>query len=779
MTILRRARQSRRPGRARRGALGIAASLAVPAVTVGIGIIIATLHASSPKFFQSSTQADFLKGDIENLSIDNRGQLVLGPSTQLVYETPSPFLWALAPGPNGTLFVGTGNEGKVFRVETQGALGRGSSFFDAGELEVHALAPAPDGGLYAASSPDGRIYKVDRNGRATPFFDPDDKYIWALASDAKGNLYAGTGDKGVVYKISPDGKGAPFYRTKATHATALAFDRTGNLLVGTESPGRLLRVDSEGRGFLLLDTPFGEIRALRFDDKGMLYVAAVSGRGGSGGAPPVPVDTPVRSSGDAARPGVPTVTVEVSSVSVADTSGGGSSPASGDRGTARGAIYRVAPDGLWDELWESRDDLPYDVILDNDGRLIVATGNKGKIYRLDGDPLRPTLLARASAQQVTALYKDARGAIYYATANPGKLYRLTAEFAPQGSYVSEVQDAKTVATWGTMSWRGTVGPASAGAKIEVSTRSGNSETPDDMWSPWSAAYPSSGSAITSPKARYLQWRAVLSGRGQGQQGSQGPILTSATAAYLQNNLRPQVRSITVHPPGIVFQKPFPSGDPDLAGFDKQTTPDRKLSADASGSQGSPGSPALGRRAYEKGLQTLIWKADDENGDELVYDLDYRREGESTWKPLRHAVTDPIYVWDTTTVPNGTYFVRVRASDLPSNGRETALTGELDSSSFDIDNSPPRFSTPTVRVEAGRTIVTFDVSDDQSPIQRVESSRDGQEWSAVFPKDGIADSKLEHYEVSLEGPIGLRGLSLRATDAMNNVATTQVEAPAQR
>ena len=56
------------------------------------------------------------------------------------------------------------------------------------------------------------------------------------------------------------------------------------------------------------------------------------------------------------------------------------------------------------------------------------------------------------------------------------------------------------------------------------------------------------------------------------------MLTSVTAAYLQRNLRPQVRSITVHPPGIVFQKPFSTGDPDLAGFDNQTTPERTLDA---------------------------------------------------------------------------------------------------------------------------------------------------------------------------------------------------------
>ena len=63
--------------------------------------------------------------------------------------------------------------------------------------------------------------------------------------------------------------------------------------------------------------------------------------------------------------------------------------------------------------------------------------------------------------------------------------------------------------------------------------------------------------------------------------------------------------------------------------------------------------AVGRKTYQKGLETLQWRADDENDDELVYEVQFRREGETTWKVLRSGLTDSILVWDTTTVPNGT------------------------------------------------------------------------------------------------------------------------------
>jgi sugar lactone lactonase YvrE len=732
----------------------------------------ALLFASSPRFFQAAAQADFLRGDMEQLSIDTRGQVSLGPATELVYETAAPFLWSLMPGPDGALFIGTGNEGRVFRVAADGT---GSAFFDAAELEAHALAATPDGGLYVGSSPDGKIYRVNRDGTSRVFFEPDEKYIWTMVADPKGTLYAATGDKGVVYRITADGKGTRFYQAKATHVTALALDRSGQLFLGTESPGRVLRVDAEGKAFVLLDSPFSEIRSLRFDDQGLLYVAAVSG-GATSSAAPRPDTGSDRPAAETTGGAVPTVTVEVTSVTLAEGSGGSSggttSPPREDRRPARGAIYRISPDGLWDQLWESREDAPYDLAFDSDNQLIVATGNRGKIYRLEGTPMQPTLLARAAAQQVTALHRDAKGRIYYATANPGKLFRLSPERAMRGSYESEAHDAGMVATWGAIRWRASV---PSGGRIELSTRSGNTPTPDDTWSVWSAPYSDpDGAPITSPKARYLQWRAVITRTGT------SPVLTSITAAYLQRNLPPQVASVTVHPPGIVFQKPFSTGDPDLAGFDNQTTPERALTNEAmTAQQGSSSSASLGRRTFQKGLQTLVWRADDENDDDLSFEVRFRREGEPLWKVLRRDLTEPILVWDTTTVPNGTYFVKIVASDAPSNAASSALTGEIDSEPFEIDNTAPQIAGGTARIDGSRTIVSFEVRDDHSPIQRVEHSQDGLRWTGVFPGDGIGDSKAERYEVVIDGVLGPRGLTIRASDALNNVATTQIEAPARR
>jgi sugar lactone lactonase YvrE len=715
-----------------------------------------TLYGSSPTFWEVSTENDFLRGEIENLSIDSFGRLTLGPTATPLYETNAPFVWTMITGQDGSIYAGSGNEGQVYRVDSAG---KGSVFFDTEELEVHALAVAPGGGLYVGTSPNGKIYRVDAKGVGTVFFDPDDRYIWSLAVDRAGNVFAATGDKGIIYKITPDGKGTTFYATKATHAMTLAFDRDGQLLAGTESPGRVFRIDAAGKPFVLLDSSYNEIHTLRVDSRGNIYVAAVSGRASAPDRPQPQPPPPTPPPG--LTPNVSTeITVVAVGESVVTSSPQGSTPPARNSGTTAGALYRILPDGAWDLLWESRTDTPYDVAVEADGTILLATGNSGKIFRLAGDPFQPTLIARANAQQVTGLLAQSEGRVLVTTSNPGKLLRLAAQRAERGTYTSDVRDAQTVALWGTIKWEA-VTPA--GSRLEISTRSGNTNTPDETWSDWSTTYTNNeGASITSPRARYLQWRATLTA-GKGD----APLLTSVTAAYLPRNVRPRVTLITVHPPGTVFQRPFPI-DPEIAGFEGDL-PGKRATQAAGGS-----SPTMGRRVYEKGLMTFVWRAEDDNGDNLSYDVFYRREGETSWKILKRSMDDEILVWDTTSVPNGRYTVRIVASDLPSNPTSGALAGARESNVFAIDNVPPVITVTSVRRNDGRATITFEVRDANSSVQKVDYSLDGDRWQSVYPKDGIADSRFEQFELTLEGEAVSRGVTLRATDALSNTASARGE-----
>jgi hypothetical protein len=733
-------------------------------------VAVALLSASTPVFWQVATRADLLKGDVENLSIDNDGRLALGPPTALVHDSAVPFLWSVITGSDGGLVVGSGNEGKVFRVDRDG---NATTLYDAPEISIYALAPAPNGGVYAAASPDGQIYRIDAEGAATPFFKPGEKYIWALAVDAAGNVFAGTGEKGVIYRITPDGKGSVFYKTRSTNVVALALDKAGNLLAGTESPGRVFRIDKNGQAFVLLESGFREIHSIRVNEAGVIYATAVAAKGVSGGDTSS-VELPAA---EPSKPvSIPSVSTEITGVTVIDVgaaAGADAKPGTtriGPRGT-KGAVYRIQPDGLWDTIWESSDDTPYDVTFEARGGVLVGTGTKGKIFRVASDPPQVTLVGRAPAQQVTRFLPMPKGETLYVTANPGRVFRLSPGRAEKGTYESDVRDAQTVSSWGAISWKGNV---PAGTRIELRTRSGNSQTPDDTWSKWSDPYRNAqGQQIESPKARYLQWQATLVGK------DASPVLTSVTAAYLQRNLRPYVTSITVYPAGNVFQKPYSTGEGEIAGFD-DGWPDTRPSPNALATAGSgsttvgasAGSP-LGRRIFQKGLQAFTWKAEDDNEDKLVYDVLYRRESDTAWKTLRRALTDQLFVWDTTSVPNGTYVLRIVASDAPANPPGAALTGEADSASFDVDNMPPAIRVTAFRREGNRTVIAFEAADEDSAVQRMDYSLDATKWRPIYPKDGICDSRVEQFELTLEGDAA--GVVLRATDAMGNVATARVDA----
>jgi hypothetical protein len=257
-----------------------------------------------------------------------------------------------------------------------------------------------------------------------------------------------------------------------------------------------------------------------------------------------------------------------------------------------------------------------------------------------------------------------------------------------------------------------------------------------------------------------------------------PVLTSESAAYLQRNIRPKVESITVHPAGVAFQKPFSTGEAEIAGFDDEPQ-DRKLANQGADQRSLVGAPTLGRRIYQRGLQTLAWKAEDENNDELTYSVLYRREGETSWRTLKTGLSDTLTVWDTSSAPNGTYVVKIVASDATSHPADQALAGELESSSFDIDNAPPAIAIGNIARDGARFVVPLEVRDADSSLTRVEYSLDAQKWQPAYPRDGMLDSRHEQFEIRLDADAAGRMLVVRATDALNNVGSGQAQVQASR
>lgn len=728
-----------------------------------LGLALApAVRAAAPQFWRIEGARAFLEGELEGIAVDSDGRLRLGPTARPLFDPEAPNAWCVARDARGTLYVGTGNEGRVVKIDGS----RGSVLFDAEELGVHAIALGPDGLVYAATSPDGAVYAIDpASGQAKRFFDPAETYVWALAFDASRALWVATGGEGRVYRVQPDGSATTVLASTETHVLSLAVAGDGRVYAGSAPEGLIYRLSPAGRPFVVYDSPFREIKALALGPDGSVYAAGIDGR-----APETtPRPTPPAPQQPQPQTGAVTAEVTVSeSFAIAPTALGGATVAGQQQAEApaRGALLRVRSTGDVDTLWTSPDDVPHSAAWSALG-VLVGTGGRGKVYRV-GDDRRWSLVATLPAEQVTGIVATPTGGAFLVTASPARVLALDAAPAARGRFVSRVKDAEVLASWGRLGWEGEL-PAGAGLQLE--TRAGNTATPDTTWTDWAPA--AAFGPATSEKARFLQVRLEL----RGAPGGASPTVEALSTAYLQRNLPPVIRQLTVHPAGEAFQKPISaSGEPEVLGLDVDPLSERAQAARPPA--GTPPAISFSRKLVQRGLRTLSWQAEDPNDDALLFDVHYRAQGEDAWRLLRAGLSEPVFAWDTATVPSGRYQLRVTATDAPGNPRDLALTQAKETGTFEVDNTPPTIK--AVVDPATPLVVRVSVQDDASPLRRLEVSVDAGPWEDVHPEDGIADATRESYRVEIPpAPAhasGRRLVVLRASDLLGNAATARVDLP---
>ena len=704
--------------------------------------------AGEPIVWETGSRADLLKGEARGVSITDTGVVTLAPNVTQLFNTEQAYVWSSTVDSSGNVYVGTGHDGKLFRI---GADGKGSLLFKASELDVTALAIASDGSIFAATSPDGKVYRITANGNSAVYFDPPDKYIWSLAILRDGSLAVGTGDKGKLYRVrsaaaKPDD--SLLVDTNQTHVMSLAVTAQGDLFAGTDPGGLVLRVSPEGKAFALLDSSLREIHALAAAADGSVYALAL----GDAAATTKTSTAAATTTTDAST----VASAVTTAVAVTDETGTTQAQAPqpvrsrNDLSNARSAVYRILPDGGSDVVWSSTSVTGF-AILAARGNVLVGTSDKGRIYSVTDDG-RDTLLLQSTEGQISSLVAHGSD-VFAATSNQGKLFRFGDAAIREGSYESPVRDAKLVATWGKIWWRG-AGP------IELQTRSGNSERPDTTWSDWSSAYnDAGGSQVSSPKARFIQWRATLRGGGRGE-----PKLEDVSLAYLPRNVAPEVLAITVLPPGVALQQQIQiQVDPNIEASGLDTSLFGIIA------QAPP------RRLYQRGARALQWQAEDRNGDTLEYAVYYRSLNETTFRLLKDHIRETFFTVDGASLADGRYVFRVIASDALDNPVGLAATAERISEPVDIDNTPPVIrAVGQPQVNGDRVRAVFDVEDGTGRIKRADVSIDGSPWREVFPDDGIADGSKERYSLDLTAAgSGEHTISLRAFDNSNNVGNISV------
>jgi hypothetical protein len=637
-------------------------------------------------------------------------------------------VWSVVGDAAGTLYAGTGEEGKLFKVTPDGKV---SLAWTAQASQVLCLAVDAKGEtVWAGTGPTARVVRVDGQG-ARVLCELPESYVWALVPDPRSSdLFAATGPNGRIYRITPAGKASVFFETRQDHVLCLAAGADGTLFAGTDKTGRVYRIDPRGKGFVLYQAAQAEVRTLLLE--GDVLYAGTSGTkkrsGGSTAAKSSESSTAARKEKEtstrvASRTAQETVTRAKTTARSKEVRKGSAAAAPSEPARGENSVYRISLDGPVREVF--RDKVLVLSLARQGTRLLVGTGLTGQLFEVDETTREKTELARLDHGQITSLFCRKDGTLVVATGDPGRLYVLEDRFRASGTLVSDVLDAKLVSKWGALRWRG---ESPAKSSISVAVRSGNVAEPDDTWSDWSADETDAGEAtVKAPAARYLQYRVTLKTQGL----AVSPVLHSLTVRYATINQAPEVKKVDV---------------PDLASATLDNPKKLKFK----------------------------WSATDPNEDELRYRLLVKKDGWQRWVELEDDWDRTDYEWDTTTTPSGTYQLKVVASDRIDNAPAEALTGEKVSAPFVVCHSPPAVTVKTAGVEEGRVVIEALAV---SPLVRLTAASfavNGKKWQNVFPRDGLFDSQRETFRFRTKAlKPGTYVLVLKVTDAAGNTGSGDV------
>jgi hypothetical protein len=676
--------------------------------SIAVGVAAVMLGLASPagavgtRTFLLDTLDDLKGGDLTGVSVDSNGNVRAGLTLGSTPITDAASVWSALVLPDGAVLLGTGNEGKIFKVSG----GQVTLVATTGEMAVSALALAWNGDVIAGTFPEGKLFKLPKgggNGGPAPSFgtlEAGIEDIWGLAFDAKAKvLYAATGPSGKLFRVDQGGKGQVYFDSDEPHLVSVAVGDDGAVYAGSNGKALLYKLTGPGRSTVLYDFDHDDVKAIVPIKGGGLYAIAnkysesFSSPKRNNSGPPTP--TPAK----AGKPG-------------------------------KGVLMRFDKNGVAEKLLEDDETHYVSLATGDDGAPYVGTGAEGRVYTVSDNRVA-RLVVDTDERQVGAVVMAGKRR-FVATSDPAVFREVKGQGGTEAVWTSKVLDAGMRATFGKLSWR------SDGA-LELSTRSGNTGTPDSTWSTWSNGLTAPGD-VQSGAARYVQMRARWS-------RDQNAILREVSLSFVTDNARAVVTSI-------------------------------EAASKAQRGSSKGGVVSSGGEAPKPSSQVKVtWKVDNPDQDELRYRLSYRQEGQTTWRNALkpgEKLTKTEYDWETSTLPEGLYRLQVEATDEAANPPDRMTRHTLESATVLVDNTPPVFKSLSLQ---GRRM-TGEIVDGLGPISRIEVAIAGSdEWRPLFPTDGVFDEAAEPFDANLGTvvPAGSHILAVRAYDSAGNAVTRDIEA----
>ena len=308
--------------------------------------------------------------------------------SELLWTAPEPEIFAVVLDARGRLFAATSPKGKVYLIEN----GQATEYFDPGATYIWSLAFGRQGALFVGTGDQGRVFRVARAGQGELYYDTGQSNVTALAIDASGRLLAGTEPNGILYRITHQDRAFVLYDANLPEIHSL-IARPDGVVYASALGG------SVAKGVAAATAGLAASAAGSIAHTSVTISAA---QGGVKIKPPATKPKPAAPTVSATPalpmieiPGIeksaifkihPDNTVEKMWSSTEENAYG---LLAGDARILlstdqRGRVYKVTPDGLVTLLLQTGEEEAMELLAAGDG-LLVATSNMGRIYRISHD----------------------------------------------------------------------------------------------------------------------------------------------------------------------------------------------------------------------------------------------------------------------------------------------------------------------------------------------------------------------------------------------------------
>jgi hypothetical protein len=704
---------------------------------------------AGPVYWDYPDAYPFSAFDLEGTALDACGRLVPGLASEELLAGGPEVVWRVVGDDRDGLYAATGHGGEVWHIDRKG---QAECYARLPEPEIFCLLLAGED-LFAGGGPDGLLYRLPAGGEPEAWADLPESYIWDMAAVDRRKLYLAVGSPAAVYTVTDRLATQRLATFPAANALALHVDDEGFLWVATEGPGLIYRLDAADpdRPRLIYETDQDEVRQFLTGPQGDLHALAVSRLDQSGGAA-------VPDLSDQDKPG----------------KGGNQGGASQQPRAARGALYRLAPDGFARQVWASDTALMTAAYSQTWGWLGagLADPQKGlttlQVLELpQGQRPLATWEGGDALAMLVRPQKSGAEEVIMSLARPGRVLRLLDRPAAVAVATCQPLDGLGPIRWGRLRWEGTVPDQ---ASLLWSARGGPRSIPDETWTDWIGPWEEADHALDLPPTRYLQWRVEFSGQ------RSGASVRAVTVSGYEPNSPPQILRLTLEPEGQIATGGLMAREDNVT---ETFTSGLRVQYDLTSRQDRKAS--LLQAAPVRPVRTFTWHATDPNEDRLLYQLEYRHIDQEAWRPVAAEGREPIGSWDTTTVPDGWYIVRLKVSDRLDNLRDEACEVTRTTGTFLVDHTPPSLKNFKVRRIAEGFALSLEAADTSSPLAQAWIELPDGRSERLDPEDGICDSHKESFAADFAFPESDRPpvsepwrVRVAVSDRLGNVATTEGE-----